>query len=132
MKKFLLLSVSSIVFCSAAFSAKPPQAVLTAFQEKFPTATDVDWSKEKSGEWEAEFELADDKEISASFTPDGRWLETETEMAFSELPAPIRTALQGKKIKETERIEKADGSIWYEVEVKRKEMIFDASGKKLQ
>ena len=47
------------------------------------------------------------------------------------MPAPILTALQGKKVKEAARIEKADGSTVYEAEVKHKDLIFDASGKML-
>ncbi len=131
MKKIMLLSLFALVSCAMAFSANPPQAVLAAFQQKFPNAQDVDWSKEKNGEWEAEFELTGSQEMSANFSADGRWLETETEIAFSELPAPIRTALQGKKVNEAARIEKADGSTVYEAEVKRKDLIFDASGKML-
>lgn len=131
MKKIMLLSLFALVSCATAFSANPPEAVLAAFKQKFPNAQDVDWSKEKNGEWEAEFELSGSPEMSATFAADGRWLETETEIAFSELPAPVLTALQGKKVKEAARIEKADGSTVYEAEVKRKDLIFDASGKKL-
>lgn len=131
MKKIMLISLFALISCATAFSANPPEAVLTAFKQKFPNAQDVDWSKEKNGEWEAEFELPGSREMSATFSADGRWLETETEIAFSELPAPIRTALQGKKVKETARIEKADGSTVYEAEVRRKDLIFDATGKML-
>lgn len=131
MKKIILLSLFALVSCAMAFSTNPPQAVLTAFQQKFPNAQDVDWSKEKNGEWEAEFELPGSYEMAVSFSAEGHWLETETEIAFSELPTPVRTALQGKKVKEAARIEKADGSTVYEAEVKRKDLIFDASGKML-
>jgi len=131
MKNIILLSLFVIVSCTMAFSANPPEVVLAAFQQKFPNAQDVDWSKEKNGEWEAEFEMPGSNEMSANFSADGRWLETETEIAYSELPAPVIAALQGKKVKEAARIEKADGSTVYEAEVKRKDLIFDASGKML-
>lgn len=131
MKKIMLLSLFALVLCATAFSANPPEAVLAAFAQKFPNAQDVDWSKEKNGDWEAEFELPGSHEMSANFSTDGKWLETETEIAFSELPAPIQAVLQGKKVKEAARIEKADGSTVYEAEVRRKELIFDASGKML-
>jgi len=131
MKKMMILALFALVSCATAFSANPPEAVLTAFQQKFPNAQDVDWSKEKNGEWEAEFELPGSHEMSATFSADGRWLETETEIVFSELPTPIITALQGKKVKEAARIEKADGSTVYEAEIKRKDLIFDAYGKLL-
>lgn len=86
---------------------------------------------EKNGEWEAEFETGD-VESSANFSADGSWLETETEIALAELPAAVRTALQGKKVKEAARIERADGSIVYEAEVGKKDLIFDATGKLLE
>lgn len=131
MKKIMLLGLFALVLCAPAFCSNPPEAVLTAFNQKFPNAQDIDWSKEKNGDWEAEFELPGSSEMSATFSADGRWLETETEIAFSALPAPIQAALQGKKVKEAARIEKADGSTVYEAEVRRKELIFDASGKML-
>ena len=131
MKKIMLLSLLALVSCATAIAKNPPQAVLAAFQQKFPNAQDVDWSKEKNGEWEAEFELSGGHDMSANFSTDGRWLERETEIAFSELPAPVIAALKGKKVKETARIEKADGSTVYEAEVKRKDLIFDALGKML-
>ena len=131
MKKIMLLSLFALVSCATAFAKNPPQVVLAAFQQKFPNAQDVDWSKEKNGDWEAEFELPGSNEMSANFSPDGRWLETETEIAFSELPAPVIAALKGKKVKETARVEKADGSTVYEAEVKRKDLIFDVSGNRL-
>ncbi|MDZ4679333.1 MAG: PepSY-like domain-containing protein [Saprospiraceae bacterium] len=131
MKKIMLLSLLALVSCATAFAKNPPQAVLAAFQQKFPNAQDVDWSKEKNGDWEAEFELSGSHEMSANFSEAGRWLETETEIAFSELPAPVIAALKGKKVKEAARIEKADGTTVYEAEVKRKDLIFDALGKML-
>lgn len=121
----------SLFFANSLAAQKPPTAVQTAFQQKFPNASDVDWSKEKNGEWEAEFETPGDHEKSANFSADGKWLETETEIKFSELPAPIQSALQGKKVREVARIEKADGSTLFEAEVNRKDLLFDASGKRL-
>lgn len=120
-----------LFFANSLAAQKPPTAVQTAFNQKFPNATDVDWSKEKNGEWEAEFETAGDHEMSANFSADGKWLETETEIKFSELPAPVQAALQGKKVKEAARIERADGSTVFEAEVNRKDLLFDASGKPL-
>ncbi len=114
-----------------AVAQKSPAAVQKAFQQKFPDAGDVDWSHEKSGEWEAEFETADEHEMSASFSPEGKWLETETEIRFAELPAPVQAALKGKKVKETARIERADGATLFEAEIRRKDLLFDPSGKRL-
>ena len=131
MKKIMFFSLFALLSCATAFAAKPPQAVLAAFQQKFPDATDVEWSKEKKHEWEAEFEMPGVHEMSANFSADGRWLETETEIKFSELPAPVQAVLRGKKVREAARIERADGSTVFGAEVKRRDLLFDASGKRL-
>ncbi len=108
----------------------PPTAVVAAFNKQFTTVKDLDWEREKNGDWEAEFDQ-NDTEISANFSPDGKWLETETEIKFSDFPAPIQAALKGKKVKEAAKILRADGTTVYEAEVKRKDLIFDAAGKLL-
>ena len=107
-----------------------PSAVHEAFSKKFPGVSAVEWDKENAREWEAEFEQ-NGKQLSANFRTDGAWLETETEILVSELPASVQAALKGKKVKEAARIERADGSTVFEAEVRRKDWLFDASGKRL-
>ncbi len=108
----------------------PPTAVVAAFNKQFTTVKDLDWEREKNGDWEAEFDQ-NGTEISANFSPDGKWLETETEIKFSDFPAPVQSALKGKKVKEAAKILRADGTTVYEAEVKRKDLVFDAAGKLL-
>ncbi len=127
---FALILVAFCAIQAENCKGNPPQAVVTAFQQKFPGVKDVDWDKEKNGEWEAEFEQ-NGVEMSANFTAAGQWIETETEIKPSELPAPVRTALKGKKIKEAARIIRADGSSVYEAEVRGKDLLFDAQGNPL-
>lgn len=117
-------------FSACAQKATTPAAVVSAFQQKFPNVKDIDWGKEKNGDWEAEFEQGD-VEMSANFSAAGLWLETETEISVKELPAPVQTALHGKKVKEAAKIVRADGSTVYEAEVKHKDFIYDANGKLL-
>jgi uncharacterized membrane protein YkoI len=131
MQKFILF----LILClSAGYHATaqktPPAVVVTAFNQKFGAVTELEWDKEKNGAWEAEFEQKG-QEMSANFSADGKWLETETEIQFTDLPAPVQAALKGKKVKETAKILKADGTTVYEAEVKRKDLIFDATGKLL-
>lgn len=119
------------VFSTACFSQKSaPAAVREAFSKKFPGVSDADWDKENAQEWEAEFEQ-NGKDISANFRADGTWLETETEIQFADLPAPVQATLKGKKVKEAARIERADGSTVFEAEVGRKDLLFDSAGKPL-
>ena len=134
MKKMMFLLIMGL---GAAFTAcaqkTPPAAVVTAFNQKFPGVQDVDWDKEKNGEWEAEFEEGE-VDMSANFSADGKWLETETEIAVSALPQPVRdylaTNFKGKKIKEAAKIITPDGKTTYEAEVKGQgDLLFDAEGK---
>lgn len=126
---FLLLL--GLLFAAPAFAQKtPPQAVLDAFNQKFPGKTDVDWEKEKNGVWEAEFDEGT-AEWSASFSAGGQWLETEMEIPPAELPAAVKAAVQGKKIREAAKILRADGSTVYEVEMRGKELLFNGEGKAL-
>lgn len=129
-KLVLLLTLCLGAGFSACAQKTPPAAVVTAFQQKFPNAKHLDWGKEKNGDWEAEFEEGE-VEMSANFSAAGQWLETETEIKVSELPAPVQSALTGKNVKEAAKILRADGSTVYEAEVKHEDFIYDANGKLL-
>lgn len=131
----ILATVATVALCcicgTSCFSQKSaPAAVREAFSKKFPGVSDVDWGKENSQEWEAEFEQTG-KDMSANFRADGTWLETETEIQVADLPASVQAALKGKKVKEAARIERADGSTVFEAEVGRKDLLFDLAGKSL-
>ncbi len=131
MPKLLLLLAICLGASSAAYAQKtPPPAVVTAFNQKFTGVKELEWGLEKNGEWEAEFDQ-NGAEMSANFSADGKWMETETEIKVADLPAAVQTALKGKKVKEAAKILRADGSTVYEAEVKRKDLIFDATGKML-
>ena len=121
MKK--LLMIMSIVFiCSCAFAGTPPEAVKKAFAKKFPTATKVSWGVEGPKEWEAEFTLAGDK-ISANFSEDGTWLETEREIKAVNLPKAVLAAVKSKyndwKIAEADKTETSKHGTIYEVDLKK-------------
>lgn len=129
MQKMMLI----LTFCfGASFSVcaqkAPPAAVVTAFNQKFSNIKELKWEKEKNGAWEAEFEQGE-VDMSANFSADGKWLETETEIKVAELPAPVQAALKGKRVKEAAKILRADGSTVYEAEVKHKDLLYDAGGK---
>ena len=124
---FTLILGTGLMACA---QKTPPQAVLTAFNQKFSNVKEVEWGQEKNGEWEAELEQGG-VDMSANFNAAGQWLETETEIKITDLPAPVQAALTGKKVKEAAKIMRADGSTVYEAEVKHKDLLFDASGKLL-
>jgi uncharacterized membrane protein YkoI len=135
MKKMTLTVLGIIVFAASSYAVDVPKAVADAFAKKFPAATSIKWGKENAKEYEAEFKL-NGKSISANFLTDGSWVETESEISSSELPAAVTTAVQTKNagavISKIFKIEKAKGNTTYEVEIKtggkKKDLIFNADG----
>jgi uncharacterized membrane protein YkoI len=128
MQKFVFVMLLGCgTLCTASAQKTPPTAVISAFNQKFTQVTGLKWGKEKNGEWEAEFDQKG-MEMSANFTADGKWVETETEIQFTDLPTPVQAALKGKKVKEAAKILKADGTTVYEAEVRHKDLVFDANG----
>ncbi len=111
-----------------------PEAVKSAFVQKFPNVTKVSWEIEDATSWEAEFELKN-VAYSAVFSVQGEWVETEREIDMSEIPAPIQVVLDRDflefNVVEAEITEKPEG-IFYELEVGKGdetwELIFDVIG----
>lgn len=72
------------------------------------------------------------RKTSAVFTGTGQWVETETEVNISDLPAAAAAYIQRNfkdvVIKEVAKIYNAEGNITYEAEIKSKDLMFDAAG----
>ncbi|HEX7585947.1 MAG TPA: PepSY-like domain-containing protein [Prolixibacteraceae bacterium] len=121
--KTTILVLSFLVFSLVASAQKtPPAIVLKAFGQKFQKAEKVKWDMEEAKEWEAEFTLSG-KATSASFDLAGKWLESETEIKSSELPAAVKISIEkqyaGAKMRETALIETPDFN-GYEITLKVK------------
>ena len=111
--------------CGSGERNVPPN-VLTAFNAKFPDAKSVEWEMEDEAEWEAEFEWKG-KEYSANFSTAGDWMETEYEIAESEVPTTIRDILSANfeqyEIEEVEIAETVKGQVYeFEIEVGEEEL----------
>ena len=132
MKKILLFSfvlfAINIVSAQRVRSSKVPTAVKTAFAKAQPSTKKVSWSKEDAN-FEASFDNTQGKDMSVVITPTGDVVETELEIAFSELPQAAQMALKGKKVKETAKITDAKGNVKFEAEVAGKDLLFDVNGK---
>lgn len=140
MKRLFLTGIVTISLagCSSAQKTekeekkdlKIPVTVQDAFKKQFPTITDVDWEQEGPN-YEAEFENGK-IETSVVINPGGTILETETEMEPSSLPKAaldyITANYKGQKVKEAAKIVMSDGTINYEAEVNKKDLIFDSNG----
>ena len=131
--KSLLTSIVLIttLHCTAQ---QVPVAVKNAFNKSFPNTSVKKWDKE-DGNYEANFSK-DGKTMSATFDAKGNWVETETDIKISELPAAvsdyIKTNYKGAAIKEAAIINNPESKKIYEAEVKGKDLLFDENGKFLK
>ncbi len=112
-----------------------PPAVMDAFNKLFPDAKKIKCDKEKNGEYELNFELKG-IDMSANFTNDGQWRETETTIPVDQFPAAVIKAIRVKypqsKIVGGAKIESPGGVLIYEADMdlngKKSEILLDASG----
>ena len=127
----LFCAMLLVISCTAQ---NIPAQVSNAFAKAFPATTVKKWDKE-DGNFEANFSK-DGKTMSATFDANGKWLETETDIKITELPAAvtsyINTNYKGASIKEAAVISNPSSSKLYEAEVKGKDLLFDEQGKFLK
>jgi hypothetical protein len=132
---FIVLFAVMVTSLSASCQLKVTEAAKKAFASMFPNATDLKWEKESADEYEANFKL-NSVAVSANFKHDGSWVETETTIKATELPAAVTKAINtkypGATYTRTEKIEKPGGKILYETVIKvngkKKEMEVNADG----
>ena len=74
--------------------------------------------------------------MSVLFTADGTMTESEMDIAVKELPAAVLSYVKehykGAVIKEGAKITKADGTVNYEAEINKTDVLFDEKGKFLK
>lgn len=111
-----------------------PDAVKNAFNKNFPNTSVKKWDKE-DGNYEANFSK-DNKTMSATFNAKGNWMETETDIKISELPASVvdyvKSNYKDATIKEAAIISNPASKKIFEAEVKGKDLLFDENGKFLK
>lgn len=116
-----LLFLFSTGYSQVIRETEVPAAVKSAFAHKFLNVATVKWEKEHSNEFEAGFTNAG-VEMTANFSADGKWLETETEIKFSQLPQAVSASFsknhKNSSKAEAAKIELASGKIIYEIELK--------------
>lgn len=134
MKHIMMMIATSListgVFAQGKQDKEIPASVKSAFQKAYPGAKAVKWEKEGDN-FEAEFEQGK-TEQSVLLDAQGNILETETEIAVSELPKKasdyVTEHYKGQSVKEAAKITDAKGTVTYEAEIKGKDLIFDAAG----
>jgi hypothetical protein len=134
MKKVLTIVMAVLVttcsFAQKLQSNKVPNVVKSSFQKAYPSVKEVKWSKEED-KFEASFEV-NEVDQSVVINAEGKIVETEIAIKMSELPsnvtAYLKTNFAGQKIIETAKITDANGVIVFEVQIKKRDLIFDSKG----
>jgi hypothetical protein len=115
----VIAALISILVAQVVTADKVPGPVKQALQDRFPDAGKVEWKISRDKDFEAEFILKS-TEITVKFDPAGKWLETETQIPFSEVPKAAIDALvntfKGYKIVETQSLRiYSDSKMIYEI-----------------
>jgi hypothetical protein len=139
------LTILAVAFCAMTFTAceqktDVPAKVKKAFEQKVSNAKDVEWEYDSEDKlWEVEYEIGED-EFTSAFDENGKWVETEKEIKFAELPEPVKATLKADysdyEVEEVEFVETPKGK-FYEVEVELEkddeevefELLFSTDGK---
>src|SRR5450755_566705 len=137
MKKFLICvlflsgTVTSIVVGQDLKSKDVPEAVKTAFAQKYPDTKKVSWEKEK-GNFEANWGGKSGEDNSVVFTPSANFVEIVVAIPINQFPASVAPYVNknyhGVKITEAGKVTNAAGKQMYEAEIKGKDLIFDEHG----
>jgi Protein of unknown function (DUF2874). len=112
-----------------------PATIKKEFQAKFPAATNAKWEMENKTTYEVVFKL-NNEEVSANYSKEGKWLETEKEIKASKLPKAVADAISKKypncKMSEIAEVESAEHGKVYDVELtyskKKYTLILKSSG----
>lgn len=127
----VIMLIATLAFAQKMQKKNVPANVISTFQKKYPTATEVKWDKEGEN-YEASFAL-NRTDNSVLMDARGNIIETEVEIELTKLPNGVLDYVKkhyaGKQIKEGARITDAKGQVTYEVEIKGTDLIFDNNGK---
>lgn len=141
MKTILLATVLFFLSIQSSLS-EPPNKVLKAFKQKFPSAINIKWTEEDNifegssnsmgkiskhvtdyeNTWKANFILGDRK-TSATFDLEGHWLISQQEIilqdiGIEEVVTAIKKDYKGCEILSIKRYNQAGFGTWYDVEGK--------------
>jgi hypothetical protein len=132
---FLLIFLfAAVLYSQNIKESDVPQAVKTKFSAMYPDVSNTKWEME-NGKYEAEFK-ENNTETSVIFEANGMYVQTETEISVSTLPAGVNDYvsknLPGKKINEASQITLTDGTVVYEAEIGKEDYLFDSGGNYLR
>jgi hypothetical protein len=109
---FIITAALSPLTCAQSIPAsRVPAAVKETLHQKFPSIKVVEWKFKSDNNYEAEFTL-NRTELAVKFDSAGKWLETESSVAQSEIPAAIRDSAMKRfnayKVIETQTVQRWD------------------------
>ncbi len=120
--KFSFLALVLVSTLSLYAQQKVPANVIAVFNSKFPNAQNVKWGKESKTEYEADFKI-NTQTMSANFSDQGAWLETESTITFDQIPEKVKQAFStlhpGSSVKVVEKVESPEGTK-FELKIKEK------------
>jgi hypothetical protein len=87
--KAILTALQVFLFSSCLFAQEISPLAEQALQEKYPGAQNVEWDRTGKREYQGDFVLKG-KTMSATFAPNGEWIETETILKNTALPQPVK------------------------------------------
>ncbi len=127
-----IIGTAIVTGCTKKLSeSEIPEVVIESFNVNFKDVKADNWEKERDGSYEAEFDL-NNIETSATFSADGKLLETEQEIEKEDLPQAVieylKTNYTDKNIDEAAKITTGEGIVKFEVEIENKDLIFDDKG----
>ena len=142
MKKILGLAAIMLALNTASFAQENegghekinvPAVVKKANMEKYPESKTqkITWEKEK-GNYEANWGGKDGEANSVQYTPSGQFIEMVKAISTKDLPKGVLTYAKQhyktSKFGDVGRATDANGKVSYEVEINRKDVIFDENG----
>jgi hypothetical protein len=144
MKQLINVIIGVILLSSIASAQKikgdsVPATVKQACMEKFPLAKKIEWKLKSDKNYEAEF-MQNGVELAVKFSPEGKWVETESGIKAVEVPAAVKNTITKDfpdyKVIERQKIESpGTAELIYEIHIKRnKEVVklqYSAAGKEL-
>ena len=117
-----------------------PQSVQDYISSNYPNysidESETDTSCTGTAIYEVEIEASDDDELELTFDSEGTFLYSETEIGVDELPDAVTSSIDTNysdySTEEAERLDMADGSARYEVELKNGstelDVLFESDG----
>jgi len=127
----LVLASGTVALADKIELSAVPTPVTKAFAARYPKVTAIKAEKEVGKDKVVAYELKGDK-LEATFTADGTFLEEETVVALTTLPAAVTKAFAAKypkaKAERAEKQVKADKTTTYEIAFGKTEVTFKDDG----